>query len=273
VPPHPVDREAVAEAVHDGDLKVGRVIRRHDAAGGSFFLNEGPGLGQEPGPGRRAQGVVPVTEHQAQPGFLRVDAPQQLPEPAVVPFRGPSHHRLVQHQGLDGLRRAHRGAGRDDPAERVTDDDRRALVQHGDHVIDMGVDVGGHAGGVRRVAVATPVVPEHPAIRREDLSDPGERTAPVKDSVHEHHPGLARPGFRHHQVHGHATLAGFLTVVCYWPGLGRIGGACGPAVGFPVTTLRPGKHARQRSHGQAHPAWDHLARREGTGPAGRCSRS
>ena len=79
VPPHAVNREAVAEAVHNGDPEVGRVIRRHRAAGGSFFLYEGAGLRPEPRPGLRAQGVVPVTEHQAEPGFLGVSAPQQPP--------------------------------------------------------------------------------------------------------------------------------------------------------------------------------------------------
>jgi len=56
----------------------------------------------------------------------------------------------------------------------VTHDDRRASVKHADHVIDMNGNVGGHAGGIRRVAVAAAVVPEHPAIRGEDLGDPGE---------------------------------------------------------------------------------------------------
>ena len=61
-------------------------------------------------------------------------------------------------------------------------------------------------GGTRRSAVATPVVQEHPALRREDVGDAIERAATIEHAVDEDDEGIPRSHLHDREVHGRRTL-------------------------------------------------------------------
>ena len=193
----------VAFPVHDWHTELAHVVGGRPPPHRLFLGEERPRLPVAMRSIGIVQGVVTITKHQSKSCCLRVFGPEHTLQNRVVPARRPSCARLVKHERTDLFGRSDGSPHGGNPAERVTDDDRPSPVENGEQIVDVTVDACRFAE-IRRPAVPTAVIPEHPAFGGKDVCHARERGATVENTMDKDHEVIARPHLGDLQIHGRA---------------------------------------------------------------------